>query len=130
MLTRLPQHPTLQQLQTEWARWLAEYHDTPHSSLTEITGKPTTPLDFYLRLLPDNVRHLGELAIDDLFLIEAPRRVNADATVRVAAKFWEVRAQLAGSRVLVRFNPDDPRRVLYRPLHDPNAPFEQAFQVQ
>jgi len=130
MLPRLPQFPTLEQVQTEWARFLAEYHDTPHSSLTELTGKPTTPLDFYLRLLPDDVRHPAEFGIDDLFLIEASRRVNADATVRVAAKFWEVRAELAGSRVLVRFNPEDPKRVLYRPLHDPNAPFEQAFQVQ
>lgn len=130
MLPRLPEFPTLEQVQTEWARFLAEYHGTPHSSLTELTGKPTTPLEFYLRNLPDDVRHPPELSIDDLFLIEASRRVNADATVRVAAKFWEVRAELAGSRVLVRFNPDDPRRVLYRPLQNPNAPFEQAFQVQ
>lgn len=130
MLPRLPEFPTLEQVQTEWARFLAEYHDTPHSSLSELTGKPTTPLDFYLRLLPDDVRQPAELAIDDLFLIEATRRVNADSTVRVAARFWEVRAELAGSRVTVRFNPDDPRRVLYRPLHDPNAPFLQAFQVQ
>lgn len=129
-LPRLPQFPTLWQVQTEWARFLAEYHGTPHSSLTELIGKPTTPLDFYLGFLPDDVRHLSELAIEDLFLIEATRRVNADATVRVAAKFWEVRAELAGSRVRVRFNPDNAKRVLYRPLLDPNAPFQQAFQVQ
>jgi putative transposase len=130
MLPRLPRFPTLEQVQTEWARFLAEYHDTPHSSLTELTGKPTTPLDFYLRFLPDDVRHPPEINIADLFLIEAVRRVNADATIRVAARFWEVRAQLAGSRVIVRFNPDDPKRVLYRPLQDPNATFQQAFQVQ
>ncbi len=130
MLPRLPQFPTLEQVQLEWARFLAEYHDTPHSSLTELMGKPTTPLDFYLLNLPDDVRHPAELAIDDLFLIEASRRVNADATIRVAAKFWEVRAELAGSHVLVRFNPEDTKRVLYRPLHAPDSPFEQAFQVQ
>jgi hypothetical protein len=120
----------LQQLQTEWARWLAEYHDTPHTSLTELTGQPTTPLDFYLRFLPNDVQHLEELALSDLFLIEASRRVNADGTIRLAAKFWEVRAEWAGTRVLVRFNPEDPKRVLCRPLQDSNAPFQQAFPVQ
>jgi transposase len=130
MLTRLPAHPTVAQLQTEWARWLAEYHDTPHTSLTQLTGKSTTPLDFYLRFLPNDVRHLEELAIEDLFLIEASRRVGADATIRVAAKVWEVRADLAGSRVRVRFNPEDPKRVLYRPLQNSGASFEQAFPVQ
>jgi len=130
MIPRLPEFPTFKQVQTEWARWLAEYHDRPHSSLTELMGKPTTPLDFYLRFLPDDVRHLSELDIDDLFLIEATRRVNADATIRVASRFWEVRPQLVGERVLVRFNPDDTQRVLYRPLQNAAATFEQAFPVQ
>ena len=130
MIPRLPEFPTLEALRTEWARWLAEYHDTPHSSLSDLMGKPTTPLDFYLSGLPDDVRHLGELAIDELFLIEATRRVNNDATIQVGSKFWEVRPQLVGERVLVRFNPDDIRRVLYRLLQDTGAPFEQAFQVQ
>lgn len=130
MIPRLPQFPTLEQVQTEWARWLAEYHDAPHSSLTELVGKPTTPLDFYLRFLPDDVRYLGELDLDELFLVEATRRVNNDATIRVAAKLWEVRPELVAERVLVRFNPDDTRRVLYRPVQKPDAPFEQAHQIQ
>lgn len=130
MIPRLPPFPTLDQVKTEWARFLAEYHDTPHTSLTELMGKPTTPLDFYLRLLPDDVRHLSELHIDDLFLIEATRRVGNDSTFRLASKFWEVRPQLVGERVRVRYNPDDLRRLLYRPLQDPKAPFEPAFQVQ
>lgn len=130
MIPRLPQFPTLEQVKIEWARFLAEYHDTPHSSLTELMGKPTTPLDFYLRFLPDDVRHLSELLIDDLFLIEISRRVNNDSTIRVASKFWEVRPELVGQRVRVRYNPEDPRRVLYRPIQDPKAPFVQAFQVQ
>jgi transposase InsO family protein len=130
MIPRLPKFPTLEQVKIEWARFLAEYHDTPHSSLTELIGKPTTPLDFYLRFLPDDIRHLSELHIDDLFLVEATRRVNNDSTIRVASKFWEVRPALVGTRVRIRYNPDDPRRVLYRPSQDPKAPFEQAFQVQ
>lgn len=139
MLPRLPEQPTLEQVQREWARFLSEYHDTPHASLSEITGKPTTPLGYYLRFLPGDVHYLEELALDDLFLIEVTRRVNADATFRLATWFWEVRPELVGERVLVRYDPGDLKplhahklsrvRVLYRPLLDNKAPFEKAFPV-
>ena len=129
MLTRLPAFPTLQQVRTEWARFVAEYHDTPHSSLTRLTGKPTTPLAFYLHHLPDDVRYPPQLDLADLFLVEATRRVNADATIRVTAAYWEVDPQLVGQRVLVRFNPDEPKRVLYRPLEETKADFQPAFPV-
>ena len=129
MLPRLPESPTLEQVQTQWARFLSEYHDRPHSSLSRIAGRPTTPLDYYLRFLPDGVRYLEHLALDDLFLIEATRRVNPDATFRLASRFWEVRPELVGQRVLVRYNPDDLQRVLYRSLQDRAAPTEQAFPV-
>lgn len=129
LIPRLPQHPTLEQLQKELARFLAEYHDRPHASLTELMGKPTTPLDYYLRFLPDDVKYLSELSIDDLFLIEGVRRVNNDSTIRVAGKFWEVAATV-GERVQVRYNPDDTRQVFYRPVQDHQAPFKQAVHVQ
>lgn len=129
MLPGLPESPTLEQVKTQWARFLSEYHDRPHSSLSEIAGKPTTPLDYYLRYLPDDVRYLEDLAIEDLFLIEATRRVNADATIRLASRFWEIRPEMVGQRVFVRYNPDDLQRVLYRPLQDPDAVFEQAFPI-
>jgi len=129
MLPRLPEQPTLEQVRTEWARFLAEYHDTPHASLSEIAGKPTTPLGYYLRFLPGDVRYLEELALADLFLIEVTRRVNADATFRLATRFWEVRPELVGERVLVRYDPGDLKCVLYRPLLDNKAPFEKAFLV-
>lgn len=129
MLPRLPEAPTLQEVQTEWARFVAEYHETPHSSLKQIVGRPTTPLSYYLRFLPGEVRYLEALNLNDLFDVEATRRVNADATIRLSSRFWEVRAELVGGRVLVRYNPDDPKRVLYRPLEDRHAGFEQAFPV-
>lgn len=135
MLPRLPTAPTLEQVQTAWARFVAEYHETPHSSLSQITGRPTTPLSYYLCHLPGDVRYLEELAITDLFDVETIRRVNADATIRLASRFWEVRAELVGARVLVRYNPDNPTRVLYRPIRTDNGPedrragFEQAFPV-
>ena len=130
MLPRLPEFPTLEQVHTEWARFVAEYHDTPHSTLTELMGRPTTPLDFYLRWLPDDVRYAPQLDLADLFLVEASRRVNADATIRVASQFWEVDPELVGQRVLVRFNPNDPERVLYRPVQQPKAALQQAFPVR
>ena len=129
MLPRLPEAPSLQQVRTQWARFLSEYHDRPHTSLSEIAGKPTTPLDFYLRFLPDDVHYLEDLALEDLFLIEATRRVNADATFRLASRFWEVHPELVGERVLVRYNPDDLAQVLYRPLQEADAAFLTAFCV-
>ena len=129
LLPQLPEAPSLQQVQTQWARFVADYHDTPHSSLSQITGRPTTPLDYYLGFLPTDVRYLETLALDDLFLIEATRCVNADTTFRLASRFWEVRPQLVGERVLVRYNPDDLTRVHYRPVDDRHAAFEQAFPV-
>ena len=77
MLPRLPEFPTLEQVHTEWARFLAQYHDTPHSTLTQLMGAPTTPLSFYLRFLPNDVRYPPQLDLADLFLVEATRRVNA-----------------------------------------------------
>jgi transposase InsO family protein len=135
MLPRLSAAPSLQQVQTEWARFVAQYHETPHRSLTQLMGAPTTPLSFYLRFLPDDVRYPPELDLADLFLVEATRRVNADATIRVASRYWEVDPQLVGQRLLIRFNPDHqstsslPVRVLYRPLEDTQAAFLHAFPV-
>ena len=129
MLPRLPEFPSLEQVHTEWGRFVAEYHGTPHSTLTELMGRPTTPLDFYLRFLPDDVRYPPQLDLADLFLVEATRRVAADATVRVGARIWEVRAELVGEYVLVRFNPEDLQRVLYRAVRQPDECFEAAFPV-
>ena len=134
MLPRLPAAPTLQQVHTEWARFLGEYHETPHASLSQLMGAPVTPLAYYLRCLPADVRYPPQLDLADLFLLEATRRVNADATVRVAAAYWEVDPRLVGQRVLVRFHADAsnsllPQRVLYRPVEDPHAAFQQAFPV-
>ena len=94
------------------------------------TGGPITPLAYYLRFLPDNVRYPPQLDLPDLFLVEATRRVNADATIRLASRLWEVDPRLVGQRVLVRFNVDDPQRVLYRPLENPETAFQQAFPVE
>ena len=51
-------------------------------------------------------------------------------TLRVGDRLWEVDSKLAGSRVLVRFNPSAITRVLYRPLGDSAVPWGTAFLVQ
>ena len=129
MLPRLPAFPSLETVRTEGARFVAEYHDTPHSSLTRLMDKPTTPLDFYLSQLPDHVQYPPALELADLFLIEATRRVNADTTIRGASRYGEVDPALVGQHLLVRFNPEAPERVLYRPLEKPHDPFQHAFLV-
>ena len=128
LIPQLPPYPSLQDLNTAWARFLNQYHSSPHSTLSEITNKPTSPLDYYLRFLPD-VEHVTELAVADLFLLEETRRVQADGIIRVAARVFEVTPELACSRVTIRFNPEQPLRVLYRPANKPAAPFIQAFPV-
>ena len=130
MLPRLPATPTLQQMHTEWARFLAEYHETPPSALSQLVGGPITPLAYYLRFLPGDVRYPPQLDLADLFLVEATRRVNADATLRLASRLWEVDPKLVGQRVLVRYHADTPTRVLYRPVDHPKADCQQAFPVE
>lgn len=129
MIPKLPPFPTLADIQAAWARFVAEYHATPHRTLGEITGKPTSPLDYYLTNLTQDVRQVPEMALEDLFQIEETRRVNPDATIRIATKVFEVRPQLAGAHVVVRFNPSNVSRVLYRPAGDPKAAFEEAFLI-
>lgn len=128
-LPTLPAILSLDELNASWARYLAEYHATPHTALSDLEGKPTSPLSYYLTHLPPEVRYVQEIALEDLFLIEETRRVNPDATVRVGDRLWEVDAALARSRVLVRFSPVEVSRVLYRPLGDSAAPWGAACRV-
>jgi hypothetical protein len=75
------------------------------------------------------VRYVEALAIEDFFLVEATRRVRPDGTIRLASRYWEVDPRLVGERVVVRYNPDDPRQVRYRPATDPKAAFQQATLI-
>lgn len=130
LVPKLSKFPTMQDLQTAWARFVAEYHAAQHDGLKKAGVEPTAPLAFYLAHLPEDVRQVSELSVDDLLQVEEIRRVNLDSTIRVAAKLFEVRAGLAGSRVVVRFNPANPARVFYRPAQNSQASFEEAFGVQ
>lgn len=131
LLPMLSKFPTMQELQTAWARFVAEYHAAEHDGLKKAGAIPTAPLAFYLAHLPQEVRQVSELSVDDLLQIQEVRRVNLDGTIRVAGKLFEVRAGLAGNRVVVRFNPAaSPLRVSYRPAQDSRASFQEAFVIQ
>jgi putative transposase len=87
---------------THWA-WLgAEYHRRLHST----TGK--APLAHWLAEAP----HLRALPagkkLDEVFLHRQRRRVRKDATVRFGGALLEVRAELTGQVVELRFDPADP----------------------
>ena len=72
---------------------------------------------------------LSSRALDDLFRVELTRRVNPDATIRLARQHWEVDPALVGQQVLVRYRPEPPSQAHYRPLHEPQAAFRPAFPV-
>lgn len=129
-LPTLPAVLTLEDLAPAWARYLAEYHAEPHTALTDLEGKPTSPLSYYLTHLPPDVHYVEAVTLEDLFQVEESRRVNPDGTIRVGDRLWDVDAKLAGARVLVRFNPCFVTRVLYRPLGDTALPWGTAFPVQ
>lgn len=129
-LPTLPAIQTIEELGAAWARYQAEYHAEPHTALTDLEGKPTSPLSYYLTHLPPDVRYVEAVTLEDLFQVEESRRVNPDGTIRVGDRLWDVDAKLAGSRVLVRFNPCFITRVLYRPLGDSAVPWGTAFPVQ
>ncbi len=129
LLPTLPSAVTLDGLNAAWARFLATYHAEPHSTLSEHEGRPVSPLSYYLTHLPTDVRMVREVALDELLVVEEARRVRNDGTVSVAGRVFEMDLALAGGSVVVRFNPADPARVLYRPLEKTSAPFVPAFPV-
>jgi transposase len=128
---KLGPSPTLEDLRAAWARFVAEYHASKHEGLSRALGRDMSPLNFYLENLPQDVRQVSELSLDDLMQVEETRRVNRDGTLRVAGKLWEVSsADLAGAHVVVRFNPANPARVWYRPARETRASYQEAFAIR
>lgn len=88
-----------------WAWVEGEYHRSPHRGLDGVT-----PLDRW-SAVADEVRYLG-LDIDDLFLLEAKRKVAKDRTVSLSGVTYEVEAALVGEAVTLRFDPARPQRAI------------------
>jgi len=86
-----------------WAWLSAEYHRRRHST----TGK--VPTDHWL----EEIGHLRALPqgldLGEVFLHRAKRKVRKDATVRFAGRLLEVRFELVGRTVELRYDPTDPQ---------------------
>jgi len=84
-----------------WAWLSAEYHARRHDT----TGR--APTEHWLA----EARHLRAVAqgldIDEVFLHRAWRKVRKDATVRWAGGLFEVRCELVGKKVELRYDPTD-----------------------
>ncbi len=85
-----------------WA-WLgAEYHARKHATTERAPREHWLAELDHLRALPRGID------LDAVFLHRARRTVRKDGTVRWGGKYLEVRAELTGQRVELRFDPADP----------------------
>jgi len=103
LLDELPDHPLpLADLNaTLWAWLRVEYHARVHAT----TGRE--PLRHWLQ----EVHHLRPLppgkTLADVFLHRLGRKVRKDATVRFFGQWLEVRSDLIGKHIQLRFDPHD-----------------------
>ncbi|MCP4036908.1 MAG: DDE-type integrase/transposase/recombinase [bacterium] len=100
----LPEQPLpLSELNAiHWA-WLgAEYHARKHATTERVPREHWLAELDHLRALPRGID------LDAVFLRRARRTVRKDGTVRWRGKYLEVRAELTGQRVELRFDPTDP----------------------
>ena len=101
---------------TLWAWVEGESHHSPHRGLD---GR--TPLDQWA-LAGHDVRFPDpRLDLDDLFLLEAKRRVMKDRTVSLHGRLYEVDAVLVGQSVPLRYDPDAPPSRPIEGVHDGNG---------
>jgi transposase InsO family protein len=99
----LPEHPIpLAELNAIHWGWLsAEYHARRHATTGRIPREHWLEEIHHLRALPEG------LDIDEVFLHRAKRKVRKDSTVRFAGRFLEVRPELVGKTVELRYDPVD-----------------------
>jgi putative transposase len=83
-----------------WAFVEGEYHQSPHKGLD---GQ--TPADMWARRSADVRLPSPDLDLDDLFLLEARRKVSRDRVVSLRGVPYEVDAVLVGQTVTLRFDP-------------------------
>lgn len=87
-----------------WAYVEGEYHQNAHRGLD---GR--TPLDVWAERA-GGVEHVGgRTDIEQMFLFEERRKVQKDRTVSLHGIQFEVDANLIGSTVILRFDPQRPR---------------------
>lgn len=97
----LPEHPLpLAELNAKHWAWLgAEYHARKHDTTGQLPREHWLAEVPYLRTLPRNKN------LDEVFLHRERRFVRKDGTVRFGGGFLEVRPELTGREVELRFDP-------------------------
>jgi transposase InsO family protein len=102
----LPDHPLpLAELNAKHWAWLAaEYHARPHTT----TGR--VPREHWLAELPSLRTVPRTKNLDEVFLHRERRVVRKDGTVRFRGGFLEVRPELVGREVELRFDARDDAR--------------------
>lgn len=100
----LPAQPLpLAELQSKHWAWLAvEYHRRTHDT----TGR--APLDHWLSEVHELRALPAGKKMDEVFLHRERRLVRKDGTVRFGGRLLEVRPELCGHRVELRFDPNEP----------------------
>jgi len=101
---------TIQQLNHNFSAWLNQYHNSPHSALG------MSPLN---RKLVDEGPALRQIPptqnINDIFRMEAIKKVGSDGCIRMLKKRFEVRDALPGEKVTVYYLPWDTDYILTGP---------------
>ncbi len=105
---------TLEQLNRDLQEWIAQYHQTPHGGIADVT-----PLDKRLRI-ETLCRALPETAnIDSLFMQSREVRLNKDGTFRLQNQIFEAPQAPRANRVEISFYPWDLTTVFYGPERRP-----------
>lgn len=99
----LPGHPLpIAELNAKHWAWLsAEYHARKHDTTSRAPREHWLSEVEHLRMLP---RHKN---LDEVFLHRERRHVRKDGTVRFRGRLLEVRPELVGREVELRFDPGD-----------------------
>jgi putative transposase len=99
----LPAHPIpLAELTAKHWAWLgAEYHARPHDTTDRVPREHLLAEADQIRAVPRGTN------LDEVFLHRDTRKVRKDGTVPWRGKHLEVRAELTGARVELRFDPGD-----------------------
>jgi transposase InsO family protein len=100
----LPQRPLpLAELNSKHWAWLAvEYHARVHDTTKRVPREHWLSETAQLRPLPRGIN------LDEIFLHREKRTVRKDGTVRFGGGFLEVRPELEGEEIELRFDPSDP----------------------
>jgi putative transposase len=95
-----------------WAFLGVEYHAREHDTTKRIPREHLLEQSEHLRPIPDGKN------LDEVFLHRESRKVRNDGTVRYEGKLLEVRPELMGQKVELRFDPTEPDHLPKVYVHD------------